>query len=213
MRVEPYCIDWRSQLGALQPYLDGQGGIVKIAYRGQQCAPYAFLGLVTSLFEGRGENKALQKPKGLSLRIDRNNYATMYMSGIRRQFETLMQVPLPRPVSAGHGVAAEMFSHNTAGGSQSFEYHISDSDVSLQMRRDEWVSAMCEVLKSYLCTGRFMLVLMHGPTADQSEFWSQLWSAGLASLVDEGLVLVRMADESSPSDEEPYDGAPELTIT
>jgi hypothetical protein len=43
--------------------------------------------------------------------------------------------------------------------------------------------------------GRMMIVLDSGSSVDQEQFWASLWSQA-EGLVDEGLLLVRMIDES-----------------
>ena len=81
MASRVYPIDWREELAQLGPYLKGRGGVVRVRYAGERCAPSAFLATLTSEYEFKDDNRNWQ-----SIRIDHQVYSVRYLSGIRDEF-------------------------------------------------------------------------------------------------------------------------------
>lgn len=201
MNTEKIRIDWRAQFDALQPFIDGLGGIVAVDYKGNSCAPNAFVAtLISAHARCSGQTQSSGKPRpGRSIIIDRSNYAVRYLSELRREFESCFGITLPSAAIGGQRLAPTIASNNTASGNQDIEVHLhfnADSEPVLCAGRDSWIDSLCAQLKSVLETHRVMIVLMHGVEHEQREFWDKLWHNGLRKLVDDGLLLVRMIDTS-----------------
>jgi hypothetical protein len=191
-------IDWRQQFRQLDRYMDGAGGIVNVRYRGTNCGVMAFLETLTATFESRGESSALQKSVGVSIRLDPDNYKVRYLAGIRGEFERKLEKPLriEKRASFSFRLEGKILTENKVGGNMNVENILNvDSDPLMAAERNDWVSALIEALRDHLKTKRFMIVLTSGSTNEQREFWSCLWNMA-SELLQEGLLLVRMTDES-----------------
>jgi hypothetical protein len=77
-----YPIDWRRELKALRPFLNGKGGTVRIIYDGDDCAPREFREIIKSIFENKTDNR-----KWKSIRIDSEWYSTKLLADILHEFE------------------------------------------------------------------------------------------------------------------------------
>lgn len=198
-------IDWRRQFKRLEPYLDGQGGVVNIRYRGSSCGSRAFLSILKDEFKHRPN---ATKPAGVSIRLDAENYKVLYFNGIRSEFarvlgKAALNQALPALKSGAVAVAAPVLSHNTATGDQNFELHVhSDMDPDRAADRNDWVSRLIVELREHLRCHRFMIVLLEGSSKDQSEFWTSLWMRA-SELREAGLLLIRMIDEELPETTHP----------
>jgi len=202
MSTEKIRIDWRAQFGALQPFIDGAGGVVAVDYKGDPCAPNAFVTTLVSVHaQCSKQTQSSGKPRpGRAIIIDRSNYAARYLSELRGEFESCFEITLPSTAISGERLAPTIASNNTASGNQDIEVHLhfdAGSESMQSARRDSWIDSLCTQLKSVLKTHRVMIVLMHGTEHEQREFWDKLWHNRLRKLVDDGLLLVRMIDSSS----------------
>lgn len=200
MERNTFPIDWRDTFTALEPFINGKGGVACVRYAGERCAPNSFVETLTSLYESPTPNTIKLTPEigWQSLRIDRGNYKVRYLTGIRLEFMRKMKQELPSPITSDQLLGSHyVSSNNVAGHDQRIETHIiyaGDNEVSLQVRRDEWISSLCNKISQFLHNYRFMVILMHGSKDDQQEFWDGLWHGGMSDLVVQGLFLVRMID-------------------
>jgi hypothetical protein len=219
MQRNTFPIDWREEFAALQPFIAGQGGVACIRYAGDRCAPNSFVEVLTSAFEARnGGDWPAEKSIAQSIRIDRHNYKVRYLVEIRTEFIRKMNQDLPSPITAGEiSSSVQIASGNVAAGNQSIEAQINyagDNEVSLQVRRNEWITSLCDRLQKFLESRRFMVVLMHGSKEDQLEFWDGLWHGGMSALVSHGLFLVRMIDcDDSEAGEYHRVAQPDCTVS
>ena len=199
MRVRIYPIDWRDEFGQLAPYLDRQGGVVRIRYAGKRCAPSAFLVTLKSEYECKDDNRNRH-----SIRIDHEVYTVRYLSGIRDEFVRLMRLELPSADRANGlpgsfsvfaGVEADSVEADISNVTQT-NYFGGENPALMSRNRDRWVKALCDGLAEFHAVGHMMVVVNHGPPDDQDEFWRYMWREGLETLVDSGLLLVHMVDVS-----------------
>jgi hypothetical protein len=189
-------IDWRRQFQKLQPYLDGQGGVVNLRYRGDDCGINAFLAILKSEFAHR---ISATKNEGVSIRLDPDNYKVRHLAGIRGEFARLLGQPAPAAQTPpALPIGREILSGNMAGGDQRIEAHLYiDNDPHLAIERNAWAAWLALELRAYLEHRRLMLVLWTGASKDQSEFWSCLWTQ-INELTRDGLLLIRMIDDTNP---------------
>lgn len=200
MPTRVYPIDWRDEFAQLAPYLNGQGGVVRIRYLGQPCAPSVFLDTLKSEYEWKDDNRNWR-----SIRIDHEVYSVRYLSGIRDEFARKIGLELPE----AHGVEAapapfNVFTDVEAGGDLRAEvsnvtqniYASGDNPALMSQIRGRWVKDLCGQLKAFLIADHMMVVVNHGSHRGQDEFWRYLWQDGLEGLVDAGLLLVHMVDVS-----------------
>lgn len=197
-----YPIDWREEFGQLAPHLNGQGGVVRVRYVGDRCAPSAFLATLKSEYECKEDERTWR-----SIRIDHRVYTVRYLSGIRDEFVRLLNLELPRADSV-EGVPG-MLSVFTDVEAESVQADISNvtqnnyfggENPELRSRnRDRWIDALCAKLGEFLKSGRMMVVINHGRPAEQDEFWRYLWRGRFDSLVAFGLLLVHMVDVADGS--------------
>lgn len=203
MDDEKIRIDWREQFDKLATYIDGNGGVVLINYHGESCAPNAFVATLRS-----EHNSITNKPvapksyfQGHTIIISKENYATRYMSELRGEFEQCLDIKLSLVEKINERFNSTIASNNSAQGNQTIETHIhygDDSEIARGVGRDKWVSDLCNQLENILKHRRVMLILMHGASEEQHEFWNKLWDKGVAKFVKHGLVLIRMQDTSAP---------------
>ncbi len=194
-----YPIDWRDEFDQLAPYLNGRGGVVRVSYAGDRCAPSAFLGTLKSEYECKDDNQTWR-----SIRIDHQVYTVRYLSGIRDEFVRLMKFELPRPDSAeGLPGALSVFADVEADSVEADisnviqnNYFGGENPALMSRNRDRWVEALRVGLAEFLKSGHMMVVVNDGPRADQDEFWRYLWRGGLDNLVDFGLLLVHLIEVS-----------------
>ncbi|VVN40018.1 hypothetical protein PS634_05354 [Pseudomonas fluorescens] len=191
-------IDWRRQFVVFKEYLDGGGGVVNVRYNGSHCGSNAFLEILTATFESRGNQANIEKPDGISIRLDPRNYKVRYLSGIRGEFDRkLGRAPTQSSASVVLPASTQILSQNTAAGNQTIEANINiDMAPMMYAESHDWVASLSESLNTHLRTSRFMLVLVAGTSEEQQDFWSTLWPQ-LSRLTSQGLLLVRLLDEAS----------------
>ncbi len=203
MPTRVYPIDWRDEFAQLAPYLNGQGGVVRIRYAGKRCAPSAFLDTLTSEYECKNDNRDWR-----SIRIDHEVYSVRYLSGIRGEFVRKTGLELPEAIGVEAASASlNVFTDVDADG----DVHADISNVTLNVdftgadpalmshTRGRWVAELCDQLAEFLHAGHMMVVMNHGSRDDQDEFWRYLWQDGLENLIGAGLLLVHMVDVSDGS--------------
>lgn len=198
-----YPIDWRDEFAQLSPYLNGQGGVVRIRYAGELCAPSAFLGALTSEYECKDDDRDWR-----SIRIDREIYNVRYLSGIRDEFVRKMNLELSEAVGVEAAFASlNVFTGVDAGGDVHADisnvvqniYVTSDDPALMSHARGRWIAELCDQLVNFLHAGHIMVVVNHGSRDDQDEFWRHLWQDGLENFIGAGLLLVHMVDVSDGS--------------
>jgi|GEM_PF-4426335 len=202
MLTRVYPIDWRDEFTGLAPYFNGKGGIVRIRYTGERCAPSAFIATLTSEYECKDGIDASWR----SIRIDREVYSVRYLSGIRYEFVRKMKLVLSEAyVVEGSLSPLNVFTDVEAGGDLRAEvsnvtqhnYFSGDNAVLMSRNRGRWVKELCGQLTDFLVASHMMVVLNHGSSEDQDEFWRYLWQDGLEKLAS--LLLVQMVDVSDTS--------------
>jgi hypothetical protein len=198
MSKRVYPIDWRDEFAELARYLKGAGGIVRIRYSGEQCAPSSFLDTLKSEYECKDGNVTWR-----SIRIDREVYSVRYSSGIRDEFVRIMKLELSEAYVIGEASAPlSVFTDVEAGGDVNADvsnvtqnnYFSGDNPALMSRNRGRWVSELCDQLAKFLMAAHMMVVVNHGSREDQDEFWRYLWRGGLEKL--ERLLLVHMVDTS-----------------
>jgi len=184
-------INWRSEFDALKPYIEKKGGVVHIRYRGEACAPRAFLATLKSTVEGHGT----------SIRIDPEFFTTHYLGDVLHELATKLGHALEIEKPAGPAIEEMVIaSGNESDGDMEItaNVHMHGGDpAGASVLRDHRVAAICQAMRKYLVTARFMIVLNATPAHEQSSFWRDLWAKGLGALVKDGLVLVKMIDEEN----------------
>jgi hypothetical protein len=197
-----YPIDWREEFGQLAPHLNGKGGVVRVKYAGDRCAPSAFLTTLKSEYECKEDSRTWR-----SIRIDHQVYTVRYLSGIRDEFMRLMNLELPRPdsveglpgtLSVFTDVQAENVQADISNVTQN-NYFGGDNPELKSRNRDRWMDALCAALAQFLKSGQMMVVINHGEPAAQDEFWRYLWHGRFDGLVAFGLFLVHMIDVTDGS--------------
>ena len=198
-----YPIDWRELFTQISPFLNGQGGVVRVRYAGERCAPSAFLGALKSKYECKEDNRYWR-----SIRIDREIYSVRYLSGVRDEFVRKIGMHLPDAYGAG-GAAAPLniLADVKAGGDVQADisnvtqnnYFNGDNSALMSEFRGRWVTDLCGKIAEFLKVGHIMVVVNHGRHEDQDEFWRYLWQDALENLIDAGLLLVHMVDNSNAS--------------
>lgn len=193
-------VDWRTQFRQLDKYLDGAGGVVEVRYHGNQCAPHAFVGVLTDCFESRPQS--LPKQEGAAILLAQWDYDVRYLSGIKRAFEQKLKLNLPARNSSGLSFASEVLTNNSAGRDQYIEVELNTgpSDVVMEEYQQSWMTALCAVLEAFLKEKRLMIVLHQGTSKEQAEFWRAFWPQA-RHLVEQGLLFVKMVDLDSPDAE------------
>lgn len=186
-------IDWRRQFNRLKPYLDGKGGFINIRYNGSSCGVNAFLLIFQSEFENRSQAK---NPRGAFIMLAPENYRVRYLAGIRSEFSRVLSDPLLAKCDKTiFPFDVSVLCNNTAGGDQHIEANFDlTNDHYMVIERNEWVSSLIHALREYLKTNRLAIIMLSGPSSEQSEFWSSIGSQA-KELTQEGLLLVRMINE------------------
>jgi hypothetical protein len=192
-----YPIDWREEFGQLAPHLNGKGGVVRVRYAGDRCAPPAFLTTLKSEYECKEDGQTWR-----SIRIDHQVYTVRYLSGIRDEFVRLMNLKLPTPddaeglpgaLSIFTDVEAETIHADISNVTQN-NYFGGENPELKSRNRDRWMDALCAALAQFLKSDHMMVVINHGEPAAQDEFWRYLWRGRFDGLVALGLLLVHMID-------------------
>ncbi|HYW14921.1 MAG TPA: hypothetical protein VE891_02040 [Allosphingosinicella sp.] len=193
-------IDWREELGQIERGLRGEGGMARIHYSGEACAPSAFLETLKAIFETRADQW-----KRRSLQIDHNVYSVRYLAGVRDEFVRKIGFALPEPASAPSGSASlHVVDRVEAGGDFDAEVsnvtqinHFPLHEPAIIQGRSRWLDDLVRSMADFLETGRFMIVMNAGPREAQDEFWRHAWHGRLDTLVAKGLWLVQMIDTSA----------------
>lgn len=190
-------IDWRKQFQQLDKYLDGTGGVVEVRYHGNQCAPHAFVGVLTDSFESRPHN--LFKQEGAAILLAQGDYDVRYLSGIKRAFEQRLKFQLPEKNLSGLSFASEVLTKNSAGRDQfiEVEFNAGPSGVIMEEYQQNWTAALCVLLEAFLKEKRLMIVLHQGTSKEQAEFWRDFWPHA-RHFVEQGLLFVKMVDLDCP---------------
>lgn len=202
MPSQIYPIDWRDEFSAIQPYLNESGGVVRIRYTGEQCAPHAFTQALKSVYESKKGNSIWR-----SLRIDREVYSVRYLAGIRSEFMRIMQFELPDPTNTGTTATAELnvakdikakgSVNVTVSGVEQNTYHTGDNPILMEDGRKAWIGELCDRLSEFLKNNHMMIVMNNGNRDDQDQFWRYMWQNRLDHLVELGLLLVHMVEETN----------------
>lgn len=197
MPRDMFSIDWRYEFAALGPFIDGKGGVVRITYNGDNCAPHEFRKILKLKYENKPDNMDWR-----SIRIDREWHSTRLLAEILYEFD--------RKISDGAGKKAtkpeaplglSILSDNVFQGDTEITIENlavnSDQSFTLPGERDQRVQDICQRLRAFLAAGgHMMVVLNHFLVEEQGNFWNHLWHERLERLVELGLFFVQMVDRS-----------------
>lgn len=189
--VAAYCLDWRSQFAALDPYFRGAGGVIRI---------HAGPGSPSSIFAKvlRHKLATVTSPyRWSSVQIDPLNANTHYLPDIVRQIEKSVGIPAPGharvpAVSIGNGV--------NAGGSvtiRDVDISVMYDDYDRSAQEDARIAHLRRSLSETLKTQRVALLFINSHLADirnLTEVRHRLWDEALAALVAEGLLVLDLSD-------------------
>lgn len=195
-------IDWKEQFDQLTPLLQGRGKIVRVNYESPQCAHTAFTTTLIAEYEAIEKNNPWKW-----VVIDRNSYNTRYLRDILNEFSKKLDIPISEESSCSMTVG----SHINAGGNVRVELH----DITIhqpEIPQELHVPDLCSHLKDYLQNGRFMVIVNHHKSKQQSDFWNLVWAKGLADLVGDGMTLVHFVDTSDKK-YQPHRDTPVAHIT
>lgn len=190
-------IDWRFELAKLDSHINGKGGVVRITYNGDVCAPREFREVMKNKYENKSDNQTW-----ISIRIDRGWHSTRYLADILHAFNVKLGFYDEESKSDEENTAPiRILTGNEFHGDADInidQLHVnSDSTFSLPAERDQRVDDTYGRLRKLLSTsGHIMVILNHAPTEGQGEFWNYFWHERLESLVKEGLFFVQMVDRS-----------------
>lgn len=189
MAIETPRINWREQFDALEPYLDGAGGVLEVRYPdADRCAPNAFIQTLTSEYEF-----AAKPGRYVSIRLDPDDYNTRFLAGVRETLRLKLGFAEP-PVQSGPG--GTFGSNNDSGGGAmtvQMTIHQTDSDPAQARALTAWREDFIGKLDGLLSSGRrVMIILGEGSEGAHRAFWRELWRAGMAPLTKKGLCVVSM---------------------
>lgn len=204
-----YQIDWRSEFARLQPYLCGQGGIVYVRFRDENCAPNHFNALIKDRFHSPRNEGA-----GISIRIDSAWSTTITVDDILDEID--------RKLEDGGYPAENAATRPSIGSILSELYAKRDINISISQstlgspRVDSRgrLQSACDRLRQMLGkNGRVMIELNDARRDGQARFWDQLWDGGLSGLVADGLVLIYMIGPKAGHAAWTTAPAPDLDLT
>lgn len=201
-----YKIDWKGERDALTPYIQGRGGVVRVEYRGPDCAANNFSSLLKQWHIDTGT-------PSFSIRIDPEYFTTRTLEDILLEFEK--KLGLIGKDAEEEALRIALLSGNQVGGNASFHLE----NVSIQngadgaQIRNQRIAAILNALGKYLETGRCMLVALHHHPSEQNFFWRHFWHDGLDRLVDQGLLLVHFHDMDVCDRVHADAPAPDLALT
>ena len=199
MTTYTFSIDWRDEFSELEPYISGSGGVVRVRFAGDQCAPTYFIQALSAEYDARHE-------RWQSVRLDRGDFYVRFLPGVRSVFERKLRLDLPQTVDDPVGAPSIVIGSDIDGegdiivgvGDVYQEVHnYGESDVRLFRNRDRWIDALCEQLREFLNDGRVMLILNHSDPAEQDEFWRFMWRDRLERLLTNGLSLVHFVESGN----------------
>lgn len=188
-KAEDFCLDWRQEFETLSPYLEGAGGMIVLEYASDKAAPLKFNHLLKERFS---------KPENgnwLSLRVDHEWFTTRQVAGVIDQIDRLLaeagiQVESPSEEQA----PVQILKGVEVGGNMTTainELHIDYAPALAGRALRARAEAVFEAIRNYVSgRGRLMVILNDMPIPDQTDFWQQIWNAGLSAAGGDSLLLV-----------------------
>jgi hypothetical protein len=202
-----YKIDWKKERDALTPHMNGKGGIIRVEYRGDECAPNNFNAMLKQWHAEVGA-------PSFSIRIDPDYFTTRTLEDILDEFDKKLAVA-GYPTAPVDAARTTILSENRVGGNATFhmENVFINGGFDGAKIRSKRVSAVLAALVDFLKKGRCMVVAQHHSPADQNFFWRHFWQGGLDTLVAHGLLLVHFHDKNADDRLHTDAPAPDLTLT
>lgn len=188
-KLDGYRLNWRSEFRRLEPFLNGKGGVAELRYASEHAAPLKFNYLLKEAFA------APRNGPCCSLRVDHEWFTTRHVLGVLDEFDRLLMdlgvaVGAPETEDASISILKDI---EVAG---DMEAHIhglvvnqggSPKDAYLRKRAKCTFAAVKLFVES---GGRLMIILNDMPRKQQTDFWSQIWNAGLAEAAGDHAFLV-----------------------
>jgi hypothetical protein len=197
MTKEVLEIDWHREFRSLDPYIKGEGRIVRVEFDGEKSAWHRFNAMLKQRFARAGG-------ASFSIRISRHWHTTYLLEDILDQFERkLSEVGHPsrkqeeRP-AAPVKVLSDVEIHGDGDVSVGSVHVHGPSPFRLTERRNWMVADICARIGSFIAGGGRVMVVMNPTDAkEQGPFWSHFWRRGLDALVEEGLLFVYLVDRTA----------------
>lgn len=184
-----YRLDWRSEFEKLSPYLDGSGGVVRIEYNSEDAAP-SFLNHNLKEDFGKPDNAMW-----ISLRIDHEWFTTRQAIGILDEINRLLtEAGFPAEEKQAERELLQILTDNDVDGDMTTTIE----NLTINQGGGPKVKALrartttvCAAMNGYVeAGGHFMIIVNDTPIAEQTDFWQQIWNAGLAEAGGGNLVLM-----------------------
>ncbi|MEF2549333.1 hypothetical protein VQ045_19505 [Aurantimonas sp. E1-2-R+4] len=199
-------LDWLREANKLNPYFDGQPGVVRIDFESEDAAVDKFNHFIKEQFQ-RGNANC----HWLSLRLD-DEWSTTFtvddqiFAVARKLEESGVQVDWKQAQSSVGDVA----SGNHAGGD--IDINISDSVIVNGMDAspkgvEYRLGLVCDAMKKFVENGgHFMLIINDMKRHDQGRIWKTIWNAGLRDAGGDNLSLIYYVGRQCG--QVPHDDAP-----
>lgn len=197
-------INWRSQIKELEPFLEGQGGIVHV-HGSWKSACNSFVKLI--------RQRIAHVPSGLSIRLAHDDPATRYPAAIAFKLAKKVGAALEqqRPdqvlsdIHAGGDISIDSVSIDLSGHGSRDRIPDSVQMKHLLERTAEWVHR-----------GRVCLILFNWdqvPVDTVKWFEYNLWNGGLSELTNSGFLLICVSESCGDSgQDELFSWAPTCSL-
>lgn len=198
-----YRLDWRSELERLSPYLNGNGGVVRIEYNSDDAAPSFFNHILKEDF-GKPDNKMW-----ISLRIYPEWFTTRKVPGILDEIDRLLAevgFPAKKIPTELKILTNNVVGHDLNVTIEGLTIHQGGGPKGIALR--ERTASVCAAMSRYVkAGGQFMITVNDAPILEQTDFWQQIWNAGLAEAGGGNLVL--MIHAGPKAERQQHDESPE----
>ena len=184
-----YRLDWRSEFKKLRPFLEGQGGVVRVDIPSDKCAADKFNHIIKEEFGKPGNSS------WLSLRIDHDWSTTYTVEDQILAFEKKLaeaNIAVKWPQTSNGNV--DNLSGNRSGRdmeitvtNSTINYGFDSSPHAVRARID----AVCEAVRKFVeLGGHFMVIVNDMKVEDQGHFLSKFWNAGLREAGGSNVLLL-----------------------
>lgn len=188
LSANDFRLNWHHEFTKLAPYFKGRGGVVRLEYKSDDAAAFKFNHLLKEDF---GCNDSLWR----SLRIDHKWFTTRRAEGVIDQIDRLLtEAGFPAALPPATEGAVNILTDVAVTGNMTAnisELHVNYGDGQGGRAFHARAVAIFDATRRYVeCGGRFMVIVNDMPHADQTEFWEQVWNAGLSAAVGADALLV-----------------------
>jgi hypothetical protein len=181
-------LDWRQEFKRLSPYLEKQGGVIRIEFQSENAAPLKFNHFLKEAF-------AQTDTVWRSLRIDHEWFTTRQVHGVIDEIDRLLtEVGFPAKFPIEPTAPINILTDVEVGGNMTTNIsglHVNHGPGHSGRAFRERADAVFEALRHYIeGGGRFMVIVNDMPLADQTEFWRHVWNSGLSAAGGSAMLLV-----------------------